>query len=133
MTNEGRDELLHGTHKKTYEQIWRRRIAPLQLPNITPNDDLDLFAAAYGLPPASDKPLEVTVDCIEEDGSIKTRKHKDTSLNLQTTINRAEGLGVWITILQDAADMAQELGRQITWGAVIKASCQAQAEAEIYV
>lgn len=131
MTNEGRDELLHGSHKKTYEQIWRRRIAPLQLPNVMPDDDLALFAAAYGLPTATEKPITISVDYIDGDGSMQTKKHTDTPLNLQSTVNRLEGLGVWVTILQDASDIAREQGRAITWGAVIKSACQAQADADI--
>lgn len=131
MTNEGRDELLHGTHKKTYEQIWRRRIAPLQLPNVTPTDDLELFSNAYGLPPATDKKVTISVDYIAEHGESQSKKHTESPLNLQTTINRLEGLGVWITILQDASDIAREQGRAVTWGAVIKAACQAQADADI--
>jgi len=42
-------------------------------------------------------------------------------------------IGVWLTLLQDAADMAREQRRPITWGAVIKAYCLSQADAEIAV
>ncbi len=131
MTNEGRDELLQGTHKKCYQQIWRRRISPLQLPKVTPADDLALFAAAYGLPEATETPVTVTVTAIDDSGRERQIKHTDSPLNLQTQMNQTEGLGVWISILQDASDMALEQKRKITWGAVIKATCQAQADAEI--
>lgn len=133
MTNEGRDELLHGHHKKTYQQIWRRRITPLQLPSVTPADDLALFAAAYGLPEATDTPMTVVLTTLDGNGREKQIKHTDNPLNLQTTINKAEGLGVWISILQDASDMAAEQRRSFTWGAVIKAACQADADADILI
>lgn len=132
MTNEGRDELLNGNHKKSYEQIWRRRIAPLQLPNITPADDLALFARAYGLAPATEAKIKVTISYTDGDGKIQNRQHSESPLELQTGVNQIEGLGVWISILQDASDIAREQGRAITWGAVIKAYCQSQADAEIY-
>lgn len=131
MTNEGRDYFLQGKNAKALEQLWRRRITPLQLPNITPDDDLALFAQAYGLGAATDAPVTVSVTSLDNHGREKTAKHTDTPLNLQTTINKSEGLGVWISILQDASDMAAEQRRSITWGAVIKAACLAQADAEI--
>lgn len=131
MTNEGRDELLNGHHKKTYEQIWRRRIAPLQLPNVTPADDLALFAQAYGLLPAPEAKVTISVTYTDEHGHDQTRKHSESPLALQSNVNQLEGLGVWIAILQDASDIAREQGRAIAWGAVIKAYCQSQADAEI--
>jgi len=132
MTNEGRDDLLHGPHRKSYEQLWRRRITPLQLPNITPDDDLELFSAAYGLPPAGRDPVSISVTYIDQTGAEKTRKHVEVPYELQSMVNKTESLGVWIGILQDASDMAREKSKDITWGAVIKAACQARAEAEIY-
>lgn len=131
MTNEGRDHFLNGKWAKALQQLWRRRITPLQLPNVTPEDDLALFAHAYGLAPATDTPVTVSVTVIDAHGREKPAKHSDTPLNLQTEINKAEGLGIWISILQDASDMAAEQRREITWGAVIKAACLAQADAEI--
>jgi DNA transposition AAA+ family ATPase len=131
LTNEGRDQLLNGPNKKALSQIWKRRITPLQLPNVPPDDDAALFAAAYGLPEATEKPVSIEVTYYDEQGRTQTMKHTESPLNLQREVLRTEGLGVWIGILQDAADMAQEQGKRITWGAVIKANCQARAEAEI--
>ena len=131
MTNEGRDLFLHGPHAKALEQTWRRRITPLQLPAITPTDDLALFAKAYGLPPATDEPLTIKVTFQDEAGTTREKRHTDTPLNVQTTVNATEGLGVWISILQDASDIAAEQKRPIAWGAVLKAHCQAQADAEM--
>jgi DNA transposition AAA+ family ATPase len=132
MTNEGRDIFQHGRNAKSYEQLWRRRITPLQLPNVTPADDLELFAAAYGLPPATDTPEKIKLTFINEQGAEETRIHEQSPLRLQETVNRDEGLGVWITILQDASDIAAEQRRPMSWKAVIKAHAQAMADAEIY-
>ena len=40
---------------------------------------------------------------------------------LQEEQIEAIGLGRWITILQEASDLARESKRPITWGAVIRA------------
>lgn len=128
MTNEGRDEILTGRWKTQLQQIWRRRITPLQLPAVPPARDLDKFALAYGLAPATDELVKVTLTNLEG----RELKHTDSPLRLQNELVASEGLGVWISILQDACDMAQEQSRPVTWGAVIKAHAQAQADAEIY-
>jgi len=132
MTNRGRDELTKGSHAKELEQMWRRRIRPMQLPNVMPADDLALFAAAYGLPPADDEAIEVSIRYYDNHGKLQKETHEDSPLRLQQDVNQSEGLGIWISLLQDASDMAQEAGRPVEWGAVIKAYCQAKAEAEIY-
>jgi hypothetical protein len=121
MTNEGRDSLLKGPNKKTLEQIWRRRLQPLQLPAIPFADDLDKFAESYGLPPATDTTVKVV---------IGTKHHADTPLRIQTAVIETDGLGMWVSILQDASDDAREQKRPITWGAVLKAYCLSLAEAE---
>jgi len=131
LTNEGRDYLLKGPHSKQLQQIWRRRISPLQLPNVTPTDDLEKFAAAYGLEPAPESPVTVELEHYDDDGQLRKKRHSHIPLALQSTVNSEEGLGVWISILQDASDMAYAMKRKITWGAVIKAYCLAQAEAEM--
>jgi DNA transposition AAA+ family ATPase len=131
MTNEGRDVFRTGPHAKALEQIWRRRITPLQLPNFPPDDDAALFAAAYGLPAATMDEITISVSYVDEKGKQGTSKHTAAPLQLQREQLAAEGLGVWISILQDASDMAKEKSKAITWGAVIKAHCQAQAESQI--
>jgi DNA transposition AAA+ family ATPase len=132
LTNEGRDQFLHGPHAAQLAQLWRRRITPLQLPNVPPDDDAARFAAAYGLPEAPEADVTIRVTYTDDQGHTATKNHHDSPLRLQRHVLRTEGLGVWIAILQDAADMAQEQGKAITWGAVIKAYCQAQADSEIY-
>lgn len=133
LTNEGRDELLTGTNYKALAQIWRRRIPPLQLPNSLPDDDAALFANAYGLPEAPAKPVTIEVYYYDDRGKEQVQRLTKSPLDLQREVLKTEGLGVWIGILQDAADMAQEQGKRITWGAVIKAHCQSQAESEIFI
>tara|TARA_R110001599_G_scaffold97629_1_gene251724 strand:+ start:897 stop:2057 length:1161 start_codon:yes stop_codon:yes gene_type:complete len=131
LTNEGRDHFQKGPHAKKLEQLWRRRITPLQLPPYPPEDDLALFASSFGLPPATDTPIKVSMDVIDDQGNAKKKTHTNNPLKLQTDQVEKEGLGVWISILEDAADMASEANRELTWGAVIKAYCLSQAEAEM--
>jgi hypothetical protein len=131
LTNEGRDQFLHGPHAAQLAQLWRRRITPLQLPSVPPDDDAALFATAYGLPEAADEPVAIQVSYTDDQGRHQTRKHSDSPLRLQRETLKTEGLGVWIGILQDAADMARDQKKQITWGAVIKAHAQAAAESEM--
>lgn len=132
MTNEGRDELLGGRYAKSLQQIWRRRITPLQLPNAPADDDAALFAKAFGLSPAPDKDVSVKLTIWDEKGREQEIVHTDNPLKLQREQLRKEGLGVWIGILEDASDMARDLGKPISWPAVLKAHAQAQADAEIY-
>lgn len=132
LTNEGRDQLRKGPHAAQLDQLWRRRITPLQLPNVPPDDDAALFAHAYGLPTATDDQVAIRMTAVDDAGRTVTHSHSDSPLRLQREVLKTEGLGVWIGILQDAADMAAEQKKPITWGAVIKAHCQAQADAEIY-
>ena len=132
MTNEGRDELLTGRHAKSLQQLWRRRITPLQLPAFPPDDDAALFAHAFGLPDAPDEPVSVNLTVWDDRGREQKVTHTDNPLRLQREQLRKEGLGVWIGILEDASDMARDSKRAITWAAVLKAHAQAQADAEIY-
>jgi DNA transposition AAA+ family ATPase len=131
LTNEGRDQFLHGPHAKAFQQLWRRRITPLQLPAFPPDDDAALFAEAYGLTAATDEPIAIKVSYVDDGGRTKSREHSDSPLRLQRQVLMEEGLGVWIGILQDASDMAREQRRSMSWGAVLKAHAQSLAECEI--
>lgn len=131
LTNEGRDQFLHGPHAAQLAQLWRRRITPLQLPNVPPDDDAALFAQAYGLPEATDENITIRVSYTDEHGRTQAKNHSDNPLRLQRDVLKSEGLGVWIGILQDAADMAQDQKKTITWGAVLKAHAQSIAEADM--
>ncbi len=121
FTYEGKHALLHGTHAKRLEQLWRRRIEPLNLPRVVPSDDLALFAVANGLPPADDKPVKIRVRSIDLHGREREHEVCKVPLDLQTEVIASEGLGVWLMILQDARDMAREAKKEMSWGAVIRA------------
>lgn len=131
MTNEGKKALLTGPNAKELQQLWRRRTQPLQLPAVPFESDLELFAAAYHLPPATDEEIAISINVITNSGRTTKKTHRQSPLALQQQVVTEEGLGVWIMILQDASDIASDLGRDITWGAVIKAHCLAQAESEL--
>ncbi len=132
MTHEGRKELHQGRFAKRLEQLWRRRLAPLQLPMTVPEDDLALFAASYDLDAATGKDVAVNIPYTDEHGHAKEKVYKESPLVLQTRVVASEGLGVWLTILQDAKDMAKTQKRPITWAAVLKAYCVSQADAEVW-
>jgi DNA transposition AAA+ family ATPase len=131
MTNEGKNLFLNGPQAKQLEQMWRRRITPLQLPKATPIDDAALFANAYGLEPAPDKKVTIKVSYKNDRGKTEIKEHSDNQFRLQTEVLATEWLGVWISILHDASDNAQDNIKPMTWGAVIKAHCQSLADAEI--
>ena len=82
-------------------------------------------------PLASDSHPPQTPQSRYDQGNAKKKTHTNNPLKLQTDQVEKEGLGVWISILEDAADMASEANRELTWGAVIKAYCLSQAEAEM--
>jgi DNA transposition AAA+ family ATPase len=123
MDHSGRDALLRGANKQRLGRLWRRRLPALNLPESPYREDLDLFAASYGLPPATDEEITVGTTYTDDDG----RQHKSTltqsPLKLQRSVLRSAdgGLIVWLGILEDAKAIAAESKRAITWGAVIKA------------
>lgn len=132
MTDEGRDLFRKGVYAKRLEQLWRRRLSPLQLPRTVPADDLALFAAAYDLDPATEDEVAVRIPYLDEHGNSRDKTYREAPLALQARAVAAEGLGVWLTILQDAKDMARAQKRPITWAAVLKAYCVSQADAEVW-
>lgn len=131
MTNEGKKNFRTGRNQKSLEQLWRRRIAPLHLPSVPFEDDLAKFAEAYGLPPASDDVVTIEITIVNHAGREEKKEFSESSLSLQSRFVEAEGLGVWLSLLQDAADMAKTKRKPITWGAVLKAYCLDQAESAI--
>lgn len=128
MDDAGRDHFESGLHKKRLGRLWRRRLPLLQLPDVPYIDDLDLFAAQYGLPPASNEMIEVEIK--NEKGRVMAR-HKDAPRRLQDAVVARDGLLIWLSLLEDAHAEAQARGRVVSWGAVIKAhSAMATAEAQ---
>ena len=67
------------------------------------------------------------------EGLDRDKTYSDQPLRLQKQVTEEEGLGVWLMILQDAADIAREQRRAISWGAVIKAYCLSKADGEVIV
>lgn len=131
MTDEGRDLFRSGPHAKALEQLWRRRIQPIQLPKVLPKDDLDKFAAAHGLPPADAREVEIEITDFDELGQERKRKIKRVPVEIERDVNATDGLGVWLTILGEAKDLSKRKGKTITWGAVIKAYLINKADAEV--
>lgn len=120
MDNFGRDRMLKGDHAYRLGRLWRRRLEPLQLADSSYPEDLDAHAAAFGLPPAPEEPITVNVKWSDEAGAHEER-HTDSPLRLQNEIDTGAGIGVWRMLLEDAADLAEEKKKPISWGAVLKA------------
>jgi DNA transposition AAA+ family ATPase len=114
-----RDAICKGPHARILRQLWLRRYAPLTLPAQPSPQDLGLFAAAFGLEPAPDKPIEVKMLVTDPNGAEKQITHKDNPFRLQADVITKDGLGHWVAILQEAKDLATEKSTRITWGRVI--------------
>jgi DNA transposition AAA+ family ATPase len=98
-TNAFRDEIEKGKYMKMLKQIRRRRLGFLQLPIDPTEADLNTFARAYGLAPATGKALE-----------------------LQKRIVADEALGMWLTIMRMGADLSAKRRRgAMSWDDVIQA------------
>ncbi len=97
-TNLFREEMDTGRFAGILKQSKRRRMATLQLPAVPTTKDLNTFAAAYGLSPATGE-----------------------ALNLQTEIIREEALGFWLTLLRLAKKMAHKKHDGMSWNFVIRA------------
>jgi DNA transposition AAA+ family ATPase len=91
-TNIFRQEMESGRAAPFLTQLSRRRLAALQLPNEPTKADLDAFAKAYDLPPATGEDAD-----------------------LQRDIIRSEALGMWLTLLRMAATKANRDKVKLTW------------------
>ena len=76
-------------------QTRRRRLCALQLPDRPTRDDLNTFAAAYGLPPS--------------DGAAR---------ELETTVIDEEALGMWLTVLRMASKISSQRKQKLEWAHV---------------
>jgi DNA transposition AAA+ family ATPase len=121
MDHHGRNEVLRGDHSNRLKRLWRRRIAPLQLPSLPHPEDLNLFAGTVGLPPAAKETLHVNIKYVDDAGVEHTRSHGDSPRRLQDDVVGRDGIGVWLMLLNDAAELAREARKPISWGAVLKA------------
>lgn len=96
-----RDSVQHPALKKFFAQLRGRSLNPdgFQLPAKPSRGDLNLFAAHYGLPPATGDGLALQTKIIEGGG----------------------GLAVWLTRLKLASQGAAKRGKQIEWSDVVRA------------
>lgn len=127
-----REALTLGIFARNMQQILRRGLPPLQLPKTPSPADLALFARAYKLGDAPDKILGVRVSWIDEAGAEKQDTIEENPLKLQTQIVEDHGLGRWVTILQEAEDLAVEKKRALTWGLVIHAWHSFEQSSRVY-
>jgi hypothetical protein len=111
-------QFINGDHAHRLGRLWRRRMAPLRIDDVPYSDDLDLFAAAVGLDPAPAKSQKV--DLLDAQGNVVAH-HEDSPQRLQNDVCATNGIGVWKMILDDAAELARESRKTVTWGAVLKA------------
>jgi hypothetical protein len=84
-TNVLRDAMESGPLEKILRQARRRRLAAVQLPSIPTQEDLNIFAGAYGLPPSTGEARKLETHMIEH-----------------------EALGMWLTLLRMAAKVAAQ-------------------------
>jgi len=97
-TNVFRDAMEAGALYKILRQIKRRRLCALQLPNVPTQADLNTFAAAYDLAPATGPARELEKHLLED-----------------------EALGMWLTLLRMGAKLAAQRKQKITWQHVLAA------------
>lgn len=114
-------------NNKILRQLWLRRSPGLVL-NLTNTGVTDVelaqFAEAFELPPAPEDRVRVTYVIPGPDGRKSQRTHSEVPAELQHRVVRADGLGAWCKLLEDARDLP---GPKMTWGKVIIAYCLAQA------
>ncbi|WP_198529878.1 ATP-binding protein [Geminisphaera colitermitum] len=116
-----RERLYHGKHTGSMQRLVRRGMIPLQLPAVSSNADLAAIAAHYGLPPIPDQELGIRVTVVDDDGNDRRLALTKNPFALQTEVNRDDGLGRWCMILKEAADLAREKGKALSWGFVLHA------------
>lgn len=97
-TNVFRDAMDTGHLSKILHQTKRRRLCTLQLPDVPTAADLNTFAAAYDLKPAT--------------GDAAT---------LQKNMVEDEALGMWLTLLRMAAKIAAIDQKAMSWDYVLRA------------
>jgi len=97
-TNIFRDNLREGPFKQYLKQFRRRGLYELQLPDAAPKADLNKIAAAYALPPPT--------------GEAEKVVH---------AIARNDGLAMFFTRLDDAAELAANKKQQLTWEHFLRA------------
>lgn len=112
-TNVFRDGMTASREARNLRQLVLRGLPPLQLPSMPSGDDLDRIAVAAGLPPAPEE-APLTIAETGFSGRVKIREP-------QHAFVERHGLGRWIAIIQDGADLASEAGKPTNWGYVHRA------------
>lgn len=97
-TNVFRDAMDAGPLEKILRQTKRRRLCALQLPNTPTQNDLNTFAAGYGLPPS--------------EGQARL---------LEKAMVENEALGMWLTLLRMASKIASQRKVKLQWAHVLSA------------
>lgn len=87
-----------GAAEKVLRQTKRRRLCALQLPNMPTREDLNTFAAAYGLSSSSGAARDLEMRMVEE-----------------------EALGMWLTLLRMGAKLAARDKTKMQWPHVLSA------------
>jgi DNA transposition AAA+ family ATPase len=118
-SNEFHHDIKKGRTAHILRQTWLRQLSPVFLPNVPSDTDLTTFAKAFGLGSAAPrKTIKVTTTDPNSGDAIEIQKNP---YDLQTEVARVDGLGRWIAMLQEAADMAVDQGRPLNWGHVLLA------------
>lgn len=98
-TNVFRDQVKEGEFKTYLKQLQRRgRSYSLQLPTEPPRGDLDMLAARFGLPRATDEAEHIMLH-----------------------IAHTDGLGVFVLRLRDAKDLAEKKREPLAWKHFLRA------------
>lgn len=95
-TNVGELEIERGHNAQIYEQLRRRGMTKLILPDLPPEGDIKKIAKAFGLPPP--------------EGLAK---------ELVNTMLKTSGLGMYVKYLQGAHELAKNRGEAISWDAFL--------------
>ena len=109
---------------KVLRQLWLRGYRPLRIDDNVSQSTLADFARAHGLEPAVNEDVEVRITNPEE-GQKSRLVHNPLKIESDTV--RVYGLGRWVSILEDAEEMASESRKPISWGYVIRAWSQFEA------
>lgn len=107
---------------RVLRQLWLRGYRPFAVTPAIARHNIDDFARAFKLQPAPDQEAKIVVSTEGEPDQTIT----DNPRKLQDTVLAQYGLGRWISILEDAAELATDAGARMTWSRVITAARQWQ-------
>lgn len=124
MDYHGWQQFINGPHSRRLRRIFRRRIPPLCLPNVPSDRSLGLYAASVGLPEAPNEEITANVEYLTPAGKVVRERMKKNPLELFRSVAAEHGLFILFDLLQDAADLARESRKAVTWGAFIMAYAQ---------